>query len=590
MSGAATLARSASEPGNPGLDLLDALVTASVDGIVVLDAYRRFVFANPAACELLGQSLDELLGRDFVMVIPERERQSALAEFAKSAHSNPERRQGMVCRPDGSLLDIEFTTTVLESQGRQLIAAILRDVSERRRQAREAAALAQAAASVAVCDSIDATVQALAECGLIGTGALGASVILDDRTDAGFWIGAAGLPDGFREAMRAATRARASMAALAASMTQRVVVYADARRQLERDSGLAGLSDVLKRLPWQAGLFAPVVYRRANVGYLTAIYRQDQLPTEAETIFLATLADQAAMAAANARLVAVARERIVLEERQRLARELHDSVSQALCGIELGARMARERLIGDPAGVAQLIDHVLQLADAGEAEMRALIFELRPESLETEGLVVALNKQIEALRARHGISVRAVNGKEPELPLEVKEALYRIAQEALHNTVKHARAEHVEVRLEADEGRLVLEIADDGVGFDPERSFPGHLGLRSMRERALGVGGSVEVVSAPDRGTRVVASVRLTTEPQAGVGRTFGSSGCDVRRRGGVREGRHVAAPKEDRQHNGSARQQDGRGDRPATGSNQAHANQWNELLGRAGAGDDAGR
>ena len=474
MSAVPTLARSACEAGNAGLDdVLEALVRASVDGIVVVDAYRRFVFANPAACDLLGRSPEELLGRDFLIVIPERERQSALAEFAKLSR-NTERRQGMVCRPDGSLLDIEFTTTVMESRGRQLIAAILRDVSERRRGAREAASLAQAAASVAVCDSIDATVQALADCALKGTRALGASVIVDDRSEPGFWIGAAGLPDGFREVMRVAARARACMAALGASMTQRVVVYSDARRQLESDPRLAGLADVLKELPWQAGLFAPVVYRRAVVGYLTAIYRQDQLPTEAETIFLATLADQAAMAAANARLVAAARERIVLEERQRLARELHDSVSQALGGIQSGARMARERLVQDPAGVAQLIDHVFQLAEAGEAEMRALIFELRPESLETEGLVVALNKQIEALRARHGIAVQAVDGEEPEQPLEVKEALYRIAQEALNNTVKHARAQQVQVRLEPHEGRLMLEIEDDGVGFNPDGSFPGH--------------------------------------------------------------------------------------------------------------------
>ena len=515
MSRLHTLARSASESRNSGLDdVLEALVKASVDGIVVVDAHRRFVFANPAACELLGRSREELLGRDFLMVIPERERQSAMAEFAKISR-NTERRQGMVCRPDGSLLDIEFTTTLLESQGTELIAAILRDVSERRRQAKEAAALAQAAASVAVCDSIDATVQALADCALKGTRALGVSVIIDDRSEPGFWIGAAGLPEGFPEVMRVAVRARASMAALGASMTQRIVVYADARQQLEREPRLADLADVLKELPWQAGLFAPVVYQRAVVGYMTAIYRHDQLPTEAEEIFLATLADQAAMAAANARLVAVAREGIVLEERQRLARELHDSVSQALSGIQLGARAARERLVRDPGGVVQLIDHVLQLADAGEAEMRALIFELRPESLETEGLVVALNKRIEALRARHGIKVSAIECEEPKTRLEVKEALYRIAQEALHNTVKHARAHHVQVRLGPREGRLMLEIKDDGVGFDPQGSFPGHLGLRSMRERALGVGGSVQLMSAPDQGTRVVATVPMAAGPQA---------------------------------------------------------------------------
>src|SRR5213078_3825441 len=135
-----------------------------------------------------------------------------------------------------------------------------------------------------------------------------------------------------------------------------------------------------------------------------------------------------------------AQAKAALEERQRLARELHDSVSQALFGISLGARTARALLAQDPARAAEPIDYVQSLAEAGLAEMRALIFELRPESLESEGLVAAISKQAAALRARHQIEVRADLGAEPALPLERKEALYRIAQEATHNTVKHARA------------------------------------------------------------------------------------------------------------------------------------------------------
>ena len=102
--------------------------------------------------------------------------------------------------------------------------------------------------------------------------------------------------------------------------------------------------------------------------------------------------------------------------------------------------------------MAEPLDYVLSLAEAGLAEMRALIFELRPESLETEGLVAALEKQAAALRARHGIAVDAELCDEPDVPLEVKEALYRIAQEALHNTVKHARASRVDLRLTCDAG------------------------------------------------------------------------------------------------------------------------------------------
>jgi signal transduction histidine kinase len=148
---------------------------------------------------------------------------------------------------------------------------------------------------------------------------------------------------------------------------------------------------------------------------------------------------------------------------------------------------------------------VLSLAEAGLAEMRALIFELRPESLEREGLVAALSKQVESVRARHRIDVEAALGDEPDVSLQVKEALYRIAQEALNNIVKHARATRIRLRLESTERAIVLEVRDDGQGFDPNGSFPGHLGLRSMRERAATIGGNVDVESGTGQGTRVRA-------------------------------------------------------------------------------------
>jgi signal transduction histidine kinase len=192
---------------------------------------------------------------------------------------------------------------------------------------------------------------------------------------------------------------------------------------------------------------------------------------------------------------------------QRLARELHDSVSQALYGISLGANTALELAEHDPERVSDPLEYVLSLAQAGLAEMRALIFELRPESLETEGLVAALEKQAAALRARHEIRVRTDLCEEPGASPETKEALYRIAQEALHNTVKHARAKAVEVKVSCDPAGVTLEVSDDGVGFDATGDFPGHLGLRSMRERASRLGGSLEVESNPGEGTRIRARI-----------------------------------------------------------------------------------
>jgi PAS domain S-box-containing protein len=490
-----------------GLDVVGAALDRTRDGVVFLDRHLRCLFANPAACTLLGYAPDKLLGRDFLTSL--KLEQPYVRDALAAGESG--RWEAVIRRPDGSELDILCNLTRLDG-GFALLC--LQDDSERRRQAREAAALAQAAARAAANDSIDATVQSLAQSALQGTRALGAMVLLDDEDDIAVWIGVSGLPDGYAESLRAAIGAGYRPPYYETVVTgQRILLERDARRRREADPMYAGPAEVLRPVPWQAAVIAPLIYQRAVVGTLNALYRQDELPSEGEMAFLATLADQAAVVAMNARLMTAARDKVALEERQRLARELHDSVSQALYGIALGARTARDRLEHDPAAVAEPIDYVLQLAEAGMAEMRALIFELRPEALETEGLVAALNKQVDAVRARHGLAARTAAGEEPDSPLEVKQALYRIAQEALQNTVKHARARRVEVRLEAPAGEVRLAIEDDGVGFEPDRSFPGHLGLRSMRERALGVGGSMEVTSAPGGGTRILISVPLP--PQA---------------------------------------------------------------------------
>jgi signal transduction histidine kinase len=247
----------------------------------------------------------------------------------------------------------------------------------------------------------------------------------------------------------------------------------------------------------------PMILGDRVIGALTLTHGEPSFYPERHATLVRAIANQAAIAIENARLFSQAQEVAVLEERQRLARELHDSVSQALYGIALGAKTAQTLLERDPHKVRDPLEYVLAQAEAGLTEMRALIFELRPESLEREGLVIALGKQAEALRARHGIAVDAELGDEPAVSFTVKEAVYRIAQEALHNTVKHAHAQTVDLRMSWSAEGIELEISDDGAGFDPSNSFPGHLGLRTMRERAIRLGGTLQIESAPDEGTRL---------------------------------------------------------------------------------------
>lgn len=241
------------------------------------------------------------------------------------------------------------------------------------------------------------------------------------------------------------------------------------------------------------------------------IFLATAIPTSQLTSALRRRAEQARMRERELRLLyEQAQELAALQERQRLARELHDSVSQALYGIGLGAHTVKEALeCNDLEQSLASIEYVITLAEAGLTEMRALIFELRPESLETEGLVAALTRQVAVLRTRYKLIVEPSLDDEPDLSLEQKQALYRIAQEALHNIVKHARASTVYLRLAREDEELFLEVRDDGKGFDPTGFFPGHLGMRSMHERATKIGGILSVESIPEKETRVCVRVPL---------------------------------------------------------------------------------
>jgi signal transduction histidine kinase len=198
-------------------------------------------------------------------------------------------------------------------------------------------------------------------------------------------------------------------------------------------------------------------------------------------------------------------ERAALE-RQRIARDLHDSVSQSLFSTTLHVRTAQRAMeleqLDATGPVGEELSEIGQLTRGALAEMRALIFELQPGALAEEGLVAALTKQASALSAREGLVIE-VNGPDPRLPLgpEVEEQLYRLGQEALANVVKHARAGNATVRIAAEDDTVLIEVADDGRGFDPAAVGREHFGLRSMRGRVADLGGWLEVTSAPGRGT-----------------------------------------------------------------------------------------
>ena len=227
------------------------------------------------------------------------------------------------------------------------------------------------------------------------------------------------------------------------------------------------------------------------------------------TLFM-TIADQVSGLIERARLLEQVELAAVIQERQRLARELHDSVTQLLYSQVLfsGASL-KELRRGSEKLAEQHLERIEQAAQQALKEMRLLVYELRPSDELGEDLAAMLERRLDSVEKRTGISARLIVKDVIHLDPVASLALYRIAEEALNNTLKHAQAKTVTVTLSAETGWVALEIQDDGRGFDLRESQRGSgMGLANMRERASELGGSLEVVSAPGAGTRVIARVK----------------------------------------------------------------------------------
>ncbi|MEU6578615.1 GAF domain-containing sensor histidine kinase [Streptomyces sp. NPDC046805] len=231
--------------------------------------------------------------------------------------------------------------------------------------------------------------------------------------------------------------------------------------------------------------------------------------TEEDEDLLSILAQHAAIALTNARLYERSRELTIAEERSRLANELHDAVSQKLFSLRLTAQAATALVDRDPARAKGELQQVAALAAEAVDELRAAVVELRPAALDEDGLIATLRTQIQVLDRAHTARVTFAGTGFRALPAAQEEALLRVAQEALHNALRHSGAAHVDVMVDRRACGAVLRVADDGKGFDPQsvRSAGRHLGLVSMRDRANGVGGTLTVESAPGQGTTIEMEV-----------------------------------------------------------------------------------
>jgi PAS domain S-box-containing protein len=304
--------------------------------------------------------------------------------------------------------------------------------------------------------------------------------------------------------------------------TRLPIAFLRAEEPPEEDTGASGMATgtampvergVLPA-PYQALLVVPIRVYDEVYGCLL-LFSTTPRQFEVEEVALAlAYADQAGLAIANARLQAHIAQEATVAERNRLARELHDTVTQEIFSASLLAESLPRNWQTQRAVAEASLQQLHGLTRGALAGLRVLLLELRPAELEQMPLAQLLRQLGAALSTRAGVAITVELDDSREdvvdaLPIDVKVAIYRMAQEALTNAAKHAAARSITVRLRTRRtGGLVLEIADDGRGFDPEAIPSGHLGLTMLRERAQAVGASVRVQSRPGQGTRVVAEWR----------------------------------------------------------------------------------
>lgn len=283
----------------------------------------------------------------------------------------------------------------------------------------------------------------------------------------------------------------------------------DQMRQLRQPVVLSSLDTVTEADSYppiahmRSYLGAPITLQDEVIGFINIFCQRPNCFEEGAAGRLKAFAAQAAIAIQNARLYRRSKELAAVQERQRLARELHDSVSQTLFSAQTMAEASLRQWTTNPTQAHTLLDEVYRLLASALTEMRVLLLELRPASLTQVGLKQLFEQYLQATLANQQIHIQFDIEDIPLLSGDVQIALYRIVQEAINNVVKHAKAATVTIRVRQSEQVLIVSVRDDGRGFSTGNQRPTSLGLNIMRERAESIGAQLHIESKAGQGTQV---------------------------------------------------------------------------------------
>jgi signal transduction histidine kinase len=254
----------------------------------------------------------------------------------------------------------------------------------------------------------------------------------------------------------------------------------------------------------------PILARGHMLGLFSLFGRRDLLHTPETIHLIKSIVGQLGLVVENTQHRKQAENALVLHERQRLARDLHDSITQSLYGLAISGDIGRKMLErGEYGKLSQTMENICDVSLQAMKEMRLMLFELRPLALEKEGLIQALNLRLETVERRAGMDVSLTVMDNVLIPYPIEVDLYHLATEALNNSLKHSGARCITVSIGARQGCLFMEIADDGQGFDLAKVPRGGIGLTGMNERARRLGGTINICSEPGKGTRIQINICL---------------------------------------------------------------------------------
>jgi PAS domain S-box-containing protein len=498
---------------------------AASDGMIISDLETgTVVTANPAAITIHGYRREEFIALHLTAYIhPDSQRL-----FTEAANDT---QPGDIIdvpaihlRKDGSSFYVDVRRTTIPFQGRPCLLSVLRDVSERINAER---LLHQ---RVALHTREQATLLEISQT-LASALELKPGLILDQlrvlieythaelfvlEGDAMVALAVRGSPQ-LEETVPFRVRLDG-----AASVTQlfngyqphRIADVWSAEPSAQFLRSLLGdqVDQMLKGM--RAWMWVPVAVKNRVIGSLGIAHVKRGYFTAHHADLALTVANQAAITLINAELYEHAQALAALQERQRLAQNLHDAVNQSLFSAGLIADVLPRLWDRDQEEARKSLDDLRRLTRAAQAEMRALLAELQPSALTDTDLGDLLHLLGNALSGRINIPVTVTVAKDVILPAEVQVAFYRVCQEALNNVAKHAKASRVDIDLKYEGTAIELRVRDDGKGFDPEQTIPGHYGLSMMRERAEAVGAQLSIMSQPRHGTELVMQWRKDSQKE----------------------------------------------------------------------------